>query len=113
PGGAAVAQPSRSQLCCGERDWNYRAGDGDDGESFDRPPRCLRTPEGAFPTATGRQSVGVQHETQWWLFFAPKPSRSLIVSGYGCGRCTGPLAMSTVVCPERLTAFTSAPRDTR
>ena len=37
----------------------------------------------------------------------------LIVSGYGEMRETGPFAMSAVVWPRRLTAFTSAPFETR
>ncbi len=40
-------------------------------------------------------------------------TRSAIVSGNGEMRDTGPLAMSAVVRPLRLTAFTSAPFDTR
>ena len=35
------------------------------------------------------------------------------MSGNGLMRCTGPLAMSTVVLPSRLTAFESAPFETR
>src|SRR4030095_16048690 len=54
-----------------------------------------------------------QHDTHRWVFFAPRPSSSFIVSGYGCVRCTGPFAMSTVVWPERLTTLTSAPFETR
>src|SRR6266550_2588257 len=54
-----------------------------------------------------------QQETHLWLFFAPMPSSSLIVSGNGLMRWTGPLAMSTVVLPSRFTPFTSAPLETR
>ena len=50
---------------------------------------------------------------QLWLFLAPSASSSAIVSGNGCVRCSGLLAMSTVVCPARLTAMTSAPRPIR
>src|SRR5581483_3036901 len=52
---------------------------------------------------------GVQQDTHLWLFLAPRLSSSAMVSGYGCVRCTGPFAMSTVVLPSRLTALTSAP----
>src|SRR5437867_2550218 len=55
----------------------------------------------------------VQQLTHLWLFFAPSFSSSAMVSGNGRRRCTGPLAMSTVVCPRRDTALTSAPLDTR
>src|SRR5437762_6535594 len=54
-----------------------------------------------------------QHDTHLWLFFTPIPSSSLIVSGNGEMRWTGPLAMSTVVCPARLMIFGSAPLETR
>src|SRR5262245_47661985 len=54
-----------------------------------------------------------QQDRHLWLFLAPRPSRYLIVSGHGCTRCTGPFARSIVVCPSRLTAFTSAPLLTR
>src|SRR5262249_50823398 len=54
-----------------------------------------------------------QQLTQRWVFFAPSFSSSAIVSGNGGTRCTGPCAMSTVVCPVRLPAFTSAPFETR
>ena len=52
-----------------------------------------------------------QHLTHLWLLIAPRLSSSLIVSGYGCVRCTGPFATSIVVWPERLIFFTSAPFD--
>src|SRR5882672_6426176 len=45
-----------------------------------------------------------QHEMHLWLFFAPSFSRSASASGHGWMRCTGPLAMSAVVLPSRLTA---------
>ena len=54
-----------------------------------------------------------QQLTHLWLLTAPRLSSSLIVSGYGCVRCTGPFATSIVVWPERLSFFTSAPFDTR
>ena len=41
--------------------------------------------------------AGPQHATHLWLFLTPMPSSSLIVSGNGEMRCTGPFAMSTVV----------------
>src|SRR5262245_19919316 len=54
-----------------------------------------------------------QHDTHLWLFFAPSDSSSASASGQGWIRCTGPLAISAVVLPSRLTAFTSAPFETR
>src|SRR5262245_37055732 len=54
-----------------------------------------------------------QHPTHLWLFFTPIPSSSLIVSGNGEMRWTGPFAMSTVVWPARLTIFGSAPFEMR
>ena len=36
-----------------------------------------------------------------WLFFEPSFSSSATASGNGWMRCTGPLAMSAVVCPSR------------
>ena len=54
-----------------------------------------------------------QHDTQLWLFFEPRLSSSATVSGIGETRCTGPLAMSAVVWPRRLTAVTSPPCSTR
>ena len=54
-----------------------------------------------------------QQLKQRWLFTAPRLSSSAIVSGNGWMRWTGPLAMSTVVCPIRLTSVTSTPRTTR
>ena len=71
-------------------------------------PRAKRA---AFPRAVRRAAC--QQLTQRWLFFAPRLSSSATVSGNGCTRCTGPLAISTVVWPLRLTAFTSAPFETR
>jgi hypothetical protein len=56
-----------------------------------------------------RATCGVQQPTHLWLFLTPYPSSSLIVSGNGEMRCTGPLAMSTVVWPARLVIFGSAP----
>ena len=56
---------------------------------------------------------GAQHVTQLWLFFEPSRSRRATVSGIGETRCTGPLAMSAVVWPRRLTAVTSAPCPTK
>jgi len=53
------------------------------------------------------------HARQLLLFFAPIFSSSAIVAGNGCVRCSGLLAMSTVVCPARLATMTSAPRLTR
>src|SRR5207344_1730696 len=54
-----------------------------------------------------------QQETHRWLFFEPSFSSSATVAGNGDTRCTGPFAMSAVVCPLRATAVTSAPFDTR
>src|SRR5262245_6999364 len=54
-----------------------------------------------------------QQETHLWLFLAPSFSRRASASGHGWMRCTGPLAMSAVVLPSRLTALTSAPFETR
>src|SRR6185295_19527476 len=54
-----------------------------------------------------------QHDTHLWLFFAPSFSRRASASGHGWMRCTGPLAMSAVVRPSRVTALTSAPLETR
>ena len=72
------------------------------------------TETGAGRTGTRRcafrlRAQGPQHDTQLWLLTAPRPSRSSIVAGNGWMRWTGPFAMSTVVCPRRLTAMTSAP----
>ena len=72
------------------------------------------TETGAGRTGTRRcafrlRAQGLQHDTQLWLLTAPRPSRSSIVAGNGWMRWTGPFAMSTVVCPRRLTAMTSAP----
>ena len=63
------------------------------------------------PSASSMQSS--QHDLHLWLFFAPSFSRCATVSRNGVIRCTGPFAMSAVVCPFRLTAITSAPLETR
>ncbi len=44
-----------------------------------------------------RPSRALQQDTQLWLFFEPRLSRSATVSGNGEIRWTGPLAMSAVV----------------
>ena len=59
------------------------------------------------------RSPRAQQLTHRLLFFAPSDCSSAMVSGNGRRRCTGPLAMSTVVCPRRETARTSAPLLTR
>ena len=73
------------------------------------PGRRARTDEGRrmipppFAIAGDPLSPPRQQDRHLWLFFAPRPSRNLMASGQGCVRCTGPLAMSTVVWPSRLT----------
>ena len=73
--------------------------------------------DGTAATTCNRAANAVprplQQLTQRWLFFAPSRSNSTIVSTNGWIRCTGPFAMSTVVCPLRATAVTSAPCSTR
>ena len=54
-----------------------------------------------------------QHDTHLLLFFAPSFTSKAMVSGNGATLSIGPLAMSAVVCPLRLLAFTSAPFPTR
>src|SRR5438552_17956797 len=66
--------------------------------------------EGRSSKLNPRQGMQLAH---LWLFFDPSLSSSAIVSGYGEMRETGLLAMSAVVWPRRLTAFTSAPFDTK
>ena len=65
------------------------------------------------PIAPLRGEATNQQDWQRLLFFAPRPSSSLIVSGNGEMRDTGPLAMSTVVWPRRLTTRGSAPFESR
>src|SRR5690606_599594 len=64
------------------------------------------------PTWAKTRAVA-QQETQLWLFFEPRRSRSATVTGNGEMRWNGPFAMSAVVRPFRATAVTSAPLSTR
>ena len=75
----------------------------------------LGLPAEVLPMAVVRPLSGIGYDLRlrWadftvglreWLFFAPIFSSSAIVSGNGWTRCTGPLAISIVVCPARLTA---------
>ena len=71
-----------------------------------------------FPALYGQRlspdvSERNQQDLHLWLFLTPIFSSSAIVSGYGCVRCTGPFAMSTVVMPSRLTTWGSAPLEMR
>ena len=73
--------------------------------------------EGWFATSgtrtRGDSGSTPQQDTQLLLFFDPRRSSRAMVDGNGWTRCTGPLAMSAVVWPLRLSTVTSAPCSTR
>src|SRR5204863_657741 len=78
-----------------------------------RRPAALRSARQSARSITSVVRFEFQQLTHLWLFFAPSFSSSASASGHGWMRWTGPFAMSAVVRPSRLTAFTFAPFDTR
>lgn len=92
----------------------------EDDRSICRTQRCchgsflLKEYHGSrFSGASSVPAGAGQQDWQLSLFFAPRLTSRAMVSGNGETLWIGPLAISAVVCPLRLFAFTSAPRLTR
>ena len=87
---------------------------GDGGRSVENSPDpvtlcwAAKSPEFSTGRPPSPWTTYLPQARQLLLFLAPMPSSSLIVSGKGCVRCSGLLAMSTVVWPARLTTMTLA-----